>query len=284
MTELDDHPVDDEAGPLPKDQSRPVIELLAVDTLKVLQIRERALVETHVQELFDAVEARQVLPPVSAIREGADTHVYDGAHRCEAFRRLGREIPVSICPGSLQDAQLLAAAANQGHGLNRTNEDKRRAIRETLGLKSDWSSRRVAKHVGVGHQLVEEVRRGQKAPGQRRKGSDGRVRRVPVGKEASVMTATEMPATPNGFAAKDVQASQTSGPVRVDPHDPRDIEELPTAAPDSGELDALTKQLDQLYDWIERQCKLDKRRVCAAWVDFRAAIDGLLRLDVTFVE
>jgi hypothetical protein len=285
MTELDDLPVDPQERPVPEGQSRPVIESLAADTLHILKIRERPLVEAHVQELLDVLEADKRLPPVSAIREGADIHVFDGAHRCEAFRRLGQRIPVSICPGSLQDAELLAAASNQAHGLNRTNDDKRRAIRETLRLQPDWSSRRVAKHVGVGHQLVEDVRGGQRAPGQRRQGRDGRVRRVPIAKEppAAKLNGAPMPAGRDGVVAKNVNASQPDELVRFDRHDEKHMEQIPTAAPVPGNLEALTAQLDQVYDCIERHCAVDKQQVHAAWLDFRTAIDGLLGLDTTFL-
>ncbi len=54
---------------------------------------------------------------------------------------------------------MAAAAANAAHGLKRSNADKRRAVEVVLKRKPEWSDRQIGEHVGVGHQLVSEVRR-----------------------------------------------------------------------------------------------------------------------------
>ncbi len=53
---------------------------------------------------------------------------------------------------------LSGTASNQGHGLKRTNADKRSAVEVVLNLHPEWSDRRIAEFVGVGDDLVRTVR------------------------------------------------------------------------------------------------------------------------------
>ncbi|MHC4104489.1 MAG: MT-A70 family methyltransferase, partial [Planctomycetota bacterium] len=70
------------------------------------------------------------------------------------------EINVRITEGTFQDAEWLALGANKMHGFNRTNADKRRAVELALGhpKAGKLSSRGLAKHCGVSHQFVENIR------------------------------------------------------------------------------------------------------------------------------
>lgn len=56
--------------------------------------------------------------------------------------------------GTLLDARLYAYGANQGHGLRRSSEDKRKAVLGMLADFSDWSDSRIARHVGVSDKTV----------------------------------------------------------------------------------------------------------------------------------
>lgn len=49
-------------------------------------------------------------------------------------------------------------ASNQGHGLERTNADKRRAVEVVLSLHPEWSDGRLADFVGVSQQFVSGFR------------------------------------------------------------------------------------------------------------------------------
>lgn len=60
--------------------------------------------------------------------------------------------------GTLMDSKLFAFGANKGHGLRRTNDDKRKAVQGMLAEFADWSDRAIAKHVGVTHPFVAAVR------------------------------------------------------------------------------------------------------------------------------
>jgi hypothetical protein len=49
-------------------------------------------------------------------------------------------------------------ASNQSHGLKRTNDDKRLAVKLALQAAPDWSNGRIAEHVGVDDKTVAAVR------------------------------------------------------------------------------------------------------------------------------
>lgn len=112
-----------------------------------------------VMEYAEAMTGGQVLPPVLVFFDGAAYWLADGFHRLHAQRKIGAvSIEAEVVTGTLLDAKLHAYAANQSHGLRRSNEDKRKAV---LGMLADfgaWSDNKIAKHVGV-HQTTVSAHR-----------------------------------------------------------------------------------------------------------------------------
>jgi hypothetical protein len=132
------------------------IEKLRIDggTQARVAINE-AVVEDYAERLTEGV----TLPPVDAVFDGTTYYLTDGFHRLLANVRIGaRTIEANVNAGMLHDAKLAAYGANKGHGLQRTNADKRQAVAGTLALKPDWSDRAIAKHVGVTHPMVAAMR------------------------------------------------------------------------------------------------------------------------------
>ena len=86
----------------------------------------------------------------------------EGWHRYEALRQLKRKgTMVIVHQGGIREAVLHAAGANAGHGLRRTDSDKRNAVR-TLLVDPEWrtmADRDVARRCAVSHKLVASVRR-----------------------------------------------------------------------------------------------------------------------------
>ena len=129
------------------------------------QIRA-ALDENTVLEYTALIQAGVKLPPVGVYQDGPLSRgtkfwLWDGFHRIEAHARAGAtRIEVEFRDGTLDDAILAACAANQAHGLRRTNADKRRAVETMLAhpIAKDWSARRIADHIGVTHAMVAEHR------------------------------------------------------------------------------------------------------------------------------
>jgi hypothetical protein len=126
------------------------------------QIRQRINpdVVTDYAKLL-ALDGPLAMPPVVAFYDDANYWLADGFHRLEAHQvaRL-TEIRVQVQSGTCRDAILHACAANAKHGLQRTNADKRLAVR-TLLVDAEWgrwSDREVARRCAVSPPLVALVR------------------------------------------------------------------------------------------------------------------------------
>ena len=102
-------------------------------------------------------------PPVLLFFDGATYWMADGFHRYFAARTLKREsISAEVREGIDRDALLYAIGANAGHGLRRTNADKRRAVGfllrdEEWGCK--WNDSELARRANVSGTLVANVRK-----------------------------------------------------------------------------------------------------------------------------
>ena len=129
------------------------------------QIRA-ALNQLRVKLYADLYQAGVELDPIEVIYDGADYWIWDGFHREAAQGLIGRtRIHAFVTPGTRRDAIFRATGANGKHGLERTDEDKRRAV-WTLLEDDEWRSmtdRAICKHVHVSPSFVGDVRRAYKA-------------------------------------------------------------------------------------------------------------------------
>lgn len=124
------------------------------------QIREALYDNATLQEYRDAMEAGAKFPPIHVIEDGDDLWLVDGFHRVAAANALGyRTIDALSRPGTLEEAQWAACAANRG--LMRTNADKRAAVVAALKhpRSRDLGDRGIATHCGVSHVFVASIRR-----------------------------------------------------------------------------------------------------------------------------
>lgn len=120
-----------------------------------------------VREYADAYRSAHslgaMLPPPEVYLVSGKLYLVDGYHRVPAAITAGVGfLRVSIVgEGTIDDAIWYATGVNQAHGVRRSNEDKRRAVRMALEspIGQEQSNRVIAEHCGVGHQLVGEVRR-----------------------------------------------------------------------------------------------------------------------------
>ena len=159
---------------------------LLVESIRIdgqTQSRERINDET-VGEYAEAMKAPAAAnwPPVTVFFDGKEYWLADGFHRLLAAQRIGRKnITADVKQGSREDAAWAACAANQTHGLRRTNADKRKAVEIALGLHPEMSARQIAVHCGVDDSLVAgvRVRCGIPAP-ERVTGRDGKSYPVPA--------------------------------------------------------------------------------------------------------
>lgn len=135
------------------------------------RLQSRELKPGVVKEYAEALRRGEKFPPVRVVHDNADYYLVDGHHRLAANRELlGIEnIAVEIVEGTFSDALWLSWGANRGHGLRRTQKDKRRAICAAL-MHPQWnkkSDREIARHIGCDHKTVAAMRRGGEFPTNR---------------------------------------------------------------------------------------------------------------------
>lgn len=119
----------------------------------------QAVVDEYAAFLID--NPSEDLPAVKVTEAKGTLWLYDGWHRFAAYEQAGRKrLPVSVTPGGKREAKLLSLGANQGHGLRRTNADKRKAVEAALADQewAGWSDRAIANACGVTDKTVSAVR------------------------------------------------------------------------------------------------------------------------------
>jgi len=143
-------------------------------------------------------------PPVDVFRcPGGETLVADGFHRVTAAIEAGLgQINANVRPGSRGDALRSALKANCTHGMRRTREDVKKAIRvayeqrEWLGLPEVPSARVVADLVGCDHKTVtaELGKFPSWSAASTRTGADGKTRSKPQRSPSNADTPEQTPA------------------------------------------------------------------------------------------
>lgn len=93
----------------------------------LLQAREktsREVVAAYAENYRDGVE----MPPIRLVQVGEVLYLVDGFHRLDAQKRLDYQDTIAeISEGTLADAMMAAASANNAHGLRRSKGDALRA-------------------------------------------------------------------------------------------------------------------------------------------------------------
>lgn len=118
--------------------------------------------QSTIAEYAELIRAAVDLPPVVTFFDGVTFWLADGFHRYNAHLDAGAmEINAEIRTGTQRDAILYSVGANASHGLRRTNEDKRRAVKTLLTDPewSSWTDVAIAKACGVSSNFVGDVRR-----------------------------------------------------------------------------------------------------------------------------
>lgn len=169
------------------------------------QIRA-AINPRKVDEYAEALDRGEQLPPIHLYYDGTDHWLDDGFHRIAAHEKAGRKtILAFVDPGTRRDAIFAAAGANGKHGLDRTDEDKKRAV-WTLLQDTEWygmTNRAIAEHVHVSPTFVGNQRahydtvHGAQSPAKR---TDKRGREIDTTHIGKSKKADSAPAAPTGSA------------------------------------------------------------------------------------
>lgn len=113
-----------------------------------------------VEDYRNAIAEGRALPPITVFFDGSDFWLADGFHRWHAQDDKAA-VQADVRSGTRRDAILYACGANANHGLQRSNEDKRRAVAIMLA-DAEWSAmsdRDIAKHCAVSHTFVSNLRK-----------------------------------------------------------------------------------------------------------------------------
>jgi hypothetical protein len=133
------------------------IKLALIQVDHDVQIREA----TNTDVINEYADNLENLPPITVFHDGKTYWLADGFHRFAAATKLNRmKMPCEVLVGTKREAILYACGANSGHGLRRTNEDKRRAVERLLADEewASWSDRKIGTAAGVTHVFVAKVR------------------------------------------------------------------------------------------------------------------------------
>ncbi len=275
--------------------------MLALDTIvidKRFQPRASGLNESHVEDLMEAYQSADadIEPPRVFTVLGTGHVLTRGFHRHEALKRLGRKrVECEIKNGSVADAITDAAGSNIGHGLKRTNKDKRRSVEMIFDAHPDWSNKLISDAAGVGDDLVKEVRQASESetskdekPSETKKrtGTDGKkytvkdkpkadtkstqVSEAPTPETGSEPVRQSEPEEPdNGTEGQETACppSKDSGRDDDDPQpDPRFMSNADEAAKFVGTMKSLKMRLDSVRAEFRRIFP-DRKHLMARRVD-----------------
>lgn len=116
--------------------------------------------EKTVGEYAEGMVDGTIFPALDVFFDGVVYWLADGFHRWFASQKA--QNLSALCRvhfGTKAEALWFALAANKGHGLRRSNEDKARAVKMALEQKWDMSDREIGRHVGVHHNTVAAMRK-----------------------------------------------------------------------------------------------------------------------------
>lgn len=214
----------------------------------------RAETVTEYQENMQDAGGWGTFPKVGVVYDGSAYWLWDGFHRLgAALLAFGPDyaVPVDVTPGDQLAAILLAAKANDTHGLRRNNADKQRAVRNILAMSQfqDKGDPVIAEICAVSARFVGKVRGEMVQAGAvpsvtHRQGRDGRtintekIGRVPPprpvqpdnsalleGQEYAAAKTFNAPAT--GFSPVVVASAKAAdanpAPVVIFPRDPEGV-------------------------------------------------------------
>jgi len=112
----------------------------------------RAINQTHIEDLADALLAGDDLPPPEVFFDGEKYWCADGHHTVLAHRKADRDrVRCNVHNGTLEDALWASYHANIKHGLKRTPNDKAKVVRAALAHPNakGMSAREVATAVSI---------------------------------------------------------------------------------------------------------------------------------------
>jgi len=142
----------------------PTHETISLENIRTEgDTQSRAEIRDHVvKEYADMLMNGQTLPPPVVFADGKHYWLADGFHRFHAYQYADIEdVECEVHRGTRRDAILYSVGANETHGVRRSNEDRREAVRILLSDDewSQWSDRAIARQAAVSNTFVSTMRK-----------------------------------------------------------------------------------------------------------------------------
>ncbi|PSS67073.1 hypothetical protein C6558_03410 [Ensifer sp. NM-2] len=142
------------------DEPKSKVKLSAIRTDGGTQSRA-TVSDVVVDDYAAAMTDGATFPKMIIFYDGSEHWLADGFHRHRAYLKAGLTIvEADVRQGTRRDAVLFSVGANSSHGLQRTRDDKRRAVMTLLDDAewSSWPNTKVAKACGVSEGFVRHLR------------------------------------------------------------------------------------------------------------------------------
>jgi hypothetical protein len=231
-----------------------MFQTIALSKLKVSAgTQPRAEMQQDALDEYAAIYTEQgvkALPDLEVFLVDGEFILVDGFHRYyAALREEIASLPCNVRKGTMEEALKYALGANRGHGVRRTNADKRKCVELALDKWPKNSDREIAEICGVEHHLVSDARGIRTANSQ----NDPRPMNIRKAKlntqNASGGTPTASPVTPKKPATieKSIILDDTGNGTAITP------EALPFWNR-KAEIQALLTQVSEI------KCLLEKKR------------------------
>jgi hypothetical protein len=213
------------------------------------QMREH-LDQNVVQDYAEKMRSGIVFPPLVTMFDGSTHWLVDGFHRYLAVQAAGKQgYNCEVHNGTQQDAIFMATSVNGSHGLQRSNDTKRKAVEVTLAHpKADgWSNVQIAKHCCVSDMFVASIRN----PEIKQKQAENRARSI----EKQVMSNLQNKDDPSIGLRSDEDFGPSSEELRAQEFEEQAnqqyISELIAADDKLAHADAEVKRLLKAYSKLE---------------------------------
>jgi hypothetical protein len=256
------------------------IDISAIRTDGGTQMRAELSKDVYL-DYRDKMNAGVEFPPVDVFFDGSTYWLADGFHRFHGAREAEcKAIKATEPDGTVRDAILFAVGANQGHGLRRSNQDKRNAVTTLLNDETwvKWSDNKIADQAGVSDMMVAGIRSqlqesctspAAKTKDEPKIGKDGK------SYPAKKPTPKKAPAEVDFGCRSAESAPKISGGTTFDPSEwtPQNVTEQTGEAPVPAlesvfavatEFDAHRKALTNLKKWINQRAQHAAGRILQA--------------------
>lgn len=209
------------------------------------QMREH-LDQNVVQDYAEKMRDGVVFPPMITMFDGSTHWLVDGFHRYLAVQAAGKQgYNCEVHTGTQQDAIFMATSVNGSHGLQRSNETKRKAVEVTIAHPNaaGWSNVQIAKHCGVSDKFVASI----KNPETKKKQAENVARHFE--KKAKAQEETSIKSSPDedfGPSSEELRAQEFEEQANQ-----QYISELIAADDKLAHADAEVKRLLKAYSKLE---------------------------------